>query len=163
MPEIILTSSVESTAIKSECGRYRYVLKRVWDPTKDIGAFLCANPSKADHLLFDETVFKCSNLAVQWGWGGLYVLNLHPLYETNPRKLVRDVETDIVNAAHVAKVLNEAQIVILATGNGHQHRLEQILKGIDSEKLYCLKKNKGGGFLHPSRIKTEDFKKPLKA
>lgn len=163
MQEITITANIESSAIKSPCGRYRYVLKRVWNPTTGIGAFLCANPSKADHLLYDETVYKCSNLAVQWGWGGIYILNLYPLYETDPKKLVHDTETDMINAEHVTKILNEVQTVIIATGNGHQHRLEQILIGIDVEKLYCLKKNKGNGYLHPSRIKTEDFKKPLKA
>ncbi len=70
MNDIIHTSVVNSMAIKSECGSYRYVLKRVWQPKLEVGAFLCENPSKADQLLSDGTVFRCGNLAVQWGWGG---------------------------------------------------------------------------------------------
>ena len=78
MTDAIASATVISTSIKSECGEFRYVLKRVWDSERKVGAFLCANPSKADHLLFDDTVFRCGNLAVQWNWGGYYVLNLFP-------------------------------------------------------------------------------------
>lgn len=162
MSEIIFTATIDSTAIKSECGHYRYVLKRVWEPTKVLGAFLCANPSKADHLLLDATVFKCINLAVQWGWGGLYVLNLFPQYETDQKKLVHDEGTDKTNAEYVTKILNEVETIVLATGNAHQQRLEKLLQGVAPHKLCCLRKNKGGGFLHPSRIKPEDFKQPIK-
>ena len=162
MSVTIFTSNVETTAVKSECGKYRYVLKRVWDPEKSVGAFLCANPSKADHLLFDETVFKCINLAVQWDWGGLYILNLYPLYEKDPTKVTRDSDTDKSNAAHLAIVFSQVDRIVLAAGNGHEERLNELLEGVPAGKLYCLEKNKGGGFLHPSRIKTENFGKPQK-
>lgn len=161
MPEVILTSHVELTATKSDCGRYRYVLKRVWEPKKPIGAFLCANPSKADHLQFDETVFKCINLAVQWCWGGLYILNLYPFYEKDPKKLIHDGDTDRVNAEYVATVFREVETIILAMGNGHEKRLKELISGVPESKLFCLRKNKDGGFLHPSRINTDDFQKPV--
>lgn len=163
MPQITLTSSVESTAIKSDCGRYRYVLKRVWESEKRIGAFLCANPSKADHLQFDETVFKCINLAVNWRWGGLYILNLYPLYEKDPKKLVHDAETDRVNAEYIVAIFREMKEIVLATGNGHEKRLRELINGVPANKLFCLRKNKGGGFLHPSRIKPDDFPQPVSA
>ncbi len=78
MRSITKTALIESAAIKSECGDHRFVLSRIWSHEDPIGAFLCANPSKADELRNDETVFKCGNLAANWGWGGFYVLNLYP-------------------------------------------------------------------------------------
>jgi hypothetical protein len=163
MHDISYSSTVLSTAIKSDCGLHRYVLKRVWDSEREIGAFLCANPSKADHLLSDDTVFKCGNLAAQWGWGGLYVLNLHPAYSTDPRKMKSVSEAEERNTVHVNRVLAEVQTIVLACGNGHGSRLNELIAGISKDRLFCLQQNKGGGFLHPSRIRPEAFLRPIPA
>ncbi len=163
MRVITYTSTVCSTAIKSDCGLYRFALKRVWDDNRPIGAFLCANPSKADHLLNDATVFKCGNLAVNWEWGGFFVLNLFPNYSTDPDAVVRSQAADIVNLDHVQRILLEASLVVIACGNGHGQRLEELLSGVPKSKLYCLRRNKGGGFLHPSRITPEDYARPVPA
>ncbi|MBP6986567.1 MAG: DUF1643 domain-containing protein [Alphaproteobacteria bacterium] len=163
MHDQIFESTVVSTAIKSECGRYRYVLKRIWNSNGEIGAFLCANPSKADQLLLDDTVFKCGNLAVYWGWGGFYILNLYPIYSTDPKGVERNTETDEHNAYHIAAVVASVKILVLACGNGHRRRLDELIQDIPREKLFCLRRNSGGGFLHPSRIKPEDFTRPVRA
>lgn len=163
MDEATHSATVNSTAVKSECGRYRYYLKRLWSSEGEIGAFLCANPSKADHLLSDDTVSRCSNLAVQWGWGGFYILNLYPHYSTNPALVERTVETDKRNAQYIARVASEVRTLVLACGNGHKKQLYALIDGIPKEKLFCLRKNSGGGFLHPSRIKPEHFAKPVRA
>jgi hypothetical protein len=156
-------ATVHSIAVKSECGQYRYYLKRVWNPGIEVGAFLCANPSKADHLLSDDTVFKCGNLAVQWGWGGFYILNLYPHYSTDPALVERTAETDQRNAHYVALVATEVKTLVLACGNGHKRQMNALIAGVPKEKLFCLRKNAGGGFLHPSRIKPEDFAHPVRA
>jgi hypothetical protein len=163
MRDITYIATITSTAIKSECGRFRYQLKRVWDPHVEIGAFLCANPSKADHLLDDNTVFKCSNLSVQWKWGGFYILNLYPGYSTDPKMLERSAETDARNAHHIATVASQVEKIVLACGNGHKRRLKELIDGVPKGKLFCLRRNSGGGFLHPSRINPEDFPKPVRA
>lgn len=163
METVIHTASISSTAIKSKCGRFRYELKRVWNSNAEIGAFLCANPSKADQLLYDVTVFKCSNLAVQWGWGGFYLLNLYPHYSTDPHGVERSIETDDWNTKHVSEVIQQVKKVVLACGKGHDTRLNQLIAGVPRNKLFCIKKNKGGGFLHPSRISPERYATPLPA
>lgn len=162
MIDVTHTSTVNSTAIKSKCGQYRYILKRVWDHELEVGAFLCANPSKADHLLWDETVFKCSNLAVRWGWGGFYILNLYPHYSTDPKKMKKTPDTNARNSHHISKVAMEVNIFVLACGNGHKERVNKIIEGIPREKLFCLRNNSGDGYLHPARIKPENFEKPVR-
>ena len=69
-------------------GPYRYHL------TRDFGegeagsmAFVMLNPSTADHLLNDDTVQRCSELAVARGCRTLEVGNLYALRATNPRDL----------------------------------------------------------------------------
>jgi len=163
MNEITHSSVVNSTAIKSGCGRYRYVLKRVWQPTLEVGAFLCANPSQADQLLSDSTVFRCGNLAVQWGWGGFYILNLYPCYSTDPRRVLETPETNARNAQHIENITQEVRTLVLACGNGHVSRMNDLITDIPREKLFCLRRNKGGGFLHPARINPQEFRQPIRA
>jgi len=156
-------AEIKSTAIKSQCENFRFVLSRIWNPTKPVGAFLCANPSKADELRYDDTVFKCGNMAANWEWGGFHILNLYPNYSTDPTGVVRNKQADEVNAHWVRKILSEVSIIIIACGNGHDERLKQIIEGVPITKLYCLRQNKGGGFQHPARIQPDDYPNPVPA
>lgn len=159
-----VSSNICTTVVRADVeGRaYRFVLKRIWEPKLEIGAFLCKNPSKADHLRLDDTVFKCGNLAVQWGWGGYYILNLYPNYSTDPRDMIRTSATNLENAKHIETVFSTVRIIVLACGNGYSDRLKELISGVPHDKLFCLQKNKGNGFLHPSRIQPEDFPHPVK-
>lgn len=163
MRPVETTAHVRSTAVMSDCGKHRFGLSRVWDENLPIGAFLCANPSKADLIRHDVTVFKCGNLAANWGWGGFHVLNLYPYYSTDPAGVVRNAEADALNEAHVRKVLADAPLVVIACGNGHDERLAYLIRDMPKSKLYCLRRNVGGGFQHPSRIEPNDFSKPVLA
>lgn len=162
MQEIVLCSTVVTTVIKTDCGRYRYILKKEWDKNKEIGAFLCANPSKADHLLFDETVFKCNNLAVKWEWGGFYVVNIFPIYQTDPRRVTLNDKSASENLRHIMTVFGQVNKIIIATGNMNTKQSNLLTKEVPTEKLFCIKKNKGGGYLHPSRINPYNFPQPQK-
>jgi hypothetical protein len=161
MKTIQQTAEIKTTSFKSDCGKYRFMLSRVWNKDLQIGAFLCANPSKADELRYDMTVFKCGNLAVNWGWGGLFILNLYPNYSTNPSGVIRNAKADELNEKHVRKILGEVPLIVIACGNGHTEQLAKIIRDVPKEKLYCLRRNKGGGFLHPSRIEPDDFLEPV--
>lgn len=156
-------AAIESIAIKSECGKHRFVLGRIWNRDLPINAFLCANPSKADELKYDTTVFKCGNMAVNWGWGGFYVLNLHPFYSTDPAGVKHDPDADRLNEEHVSRVIREVGLVVIACGNGHGKTLERLIHSVPRSKLYCLGQNKGGGFLHPSRQEPDSFPSPILA
>lgn len=155
--------TIKSDAIKSKCGAYRFVLRRIWNADLPVRAFLCANPSKADELRYDTTVFKCGNMAVNWGWGGFILLNLHPNYSTNPSDVIHNADADLLNKKFVSKELQNIDMIVIACGNSHDARLNDLLEGVPHSKCYCLRKNKGGGFLHPSRIEPEDFEAPILA
>ena len=156
-------AQIKSIALKSDCGNFRFVLSRIWNSEMPVGAFLCANPSKADELRYDDTVFKCGNMAANWGWGGFHILNLYPNYSTDPSEVLHDKEADLLNAQQVAKFLAQAHMVILACGNDHDEKLTKLIQGVPKNKLYCLRRNKGGGFQHPARVKPEDYKSPVQA
>ena len=163
MDAMSLAVTIESIAIKSKCGKHRFVLGRIWNRNLPINAFLCANPSRADELRYDATVFKCGNMAVNWRWGGFYMLNLRSYYSTDPAGVVHDPDADMLNAEHVARTIREVDKVVIACGNGHEEKLEQLIQGVPRNKLYCLGRNKGGGFLHPSRKNPDGFSSPIPA
>jgi hypothetical protein len=163
MKEQSIYATIESCAVKSDCGDHRFILSRIWDKKLPINAFLCANPSKADELRYDATVFKCQNMAVNWGWGGFHVLNLYPNYSTDPKAFKPDPEADRLNAEHVKRVSREVEKLVIACGNGHMHRLIEFIRDIPREKLFCLRRNKGNGFLHPSRVDPDDFPREIPA
>lgn len=163
MKTIEHTAVIESVALKSDCGKHRFVLSRVWNKELRIGAFLCANPSKADEILNDTTVFKCGNLAANWGWGGFHILNLYSNYSTDPSGVIRNSQADDLNEKHVRTVLAKVPLLVIACGNGHEKRLVDFIRDIPRTKLYCLRRNKGGGYLHPSRIEPEEFPQPAPA
>ncbi|WP_157823176.1 hypothetical protein [Psychromonas sp. MB-3u-54] len=51
---------------------------------------------------------------------------------------------------------------LLAFRNGYKSRAKEVLSLLDDKPLYCMKKNQGGGYLHPSRIKPEDYLLPIR-
>lgn len=65
--DAIDSHTIKAEACLSECGHYRYWLSRVWEESKEIGALVCINPSKATLLMYDLTLSNFTNLAVQWG------------------------------------------------------------------------------------------------
>lgn len=156
-------NNIKAEANISDCGNYRYWLSRVWDESKNIGVFICINPSKATSLMSDLTLSNCNNLTVQWGWGGFYIINLFAYRATNQKELKSQPEcirVGLLNNKVISHVAGIADQIILAWGNDYKKRSKDVLKLLEGKPLYCIEKNKGGGYLHPSRIKTENYLHP---
>lgn len=77
------------TANISECGRFRYVLSRVWDVSLPLMLFVMLNPSTADADYDDPTIRKCMEFARLNGYGGIAVVNLFAFRATKPADLKR--------------------------------------------------------------------------
>jgi hypothetical protein len=75
---------MKKDAILSQDRKYRYVLSRIWDESKPMVVIIGLNPSTADEKDDDNTITKCINFAKQWGYGGLYMLNLFAFRATSP-------------------------------------------------------------------------------
>lgn len=66
-------------------GCYRYLLEIVWLPLVPSRLqCVCLNPSTADHLQDDPTVYKLRKLAGAMGFGGLLMTNLCAFRATKP-------------------------------------------------------------------------------
>jgi len=78
---------VKGSASISRDGRYRYALRRVWDPRNPSVLFIGLNPSTADHQQDDPTIRRCIRFARDWGFGELIAANLFAFRTKSPRLL----------------------------------------------------------------------------
>lgn len=79
-------TAVKRSAEISQCGSYRYELRRDWKGGNPLG-FIMLNPSTADGLLDDPTIRRCVGFANAFGFGGIIVWNLYGYRATNPSQL----------------------------------------------------------------------------
>lgn len=78
---------MKTSAVISECGAYRYVLRREWDALLPTLVFVMLNPSTADATQNDATIRKCVGFARRNGFGSISVVNLFALRSRNPAAL----------------------------------------------------------------------------
>src|SRR5258708_37692991 len=100
----------------SACGRYRYLLARVWDDELPLCAFIQLSPSKADAEVDEAPVRRNTGFSRRWGYGGFRQGNLFALRSTDPRILAKDpsplgpenlitVERELINNPQVKRLV----------------------------------------------------------
>ncbi len=153
--------AIERDAVLSDCGRYRYLLRRAWDHTKPRALFVMLNPSTADAKVDDATIRSCIRLCKSWGYGSFEVCNLYGWRSTDPDALnvgdmpmmIGEKNADVMDAA-----IGRCDVVICAWGAHASARLRQqaVCSTVKAMKpaVYCLGKTKSGAPKHPLYIKT---------
>jgi hypothetical protein len=148
---------VTASAILSDCKNYRYSLTRIWDNSKPKVLFIMLNPSTADAEKDDPTIRRCIRFAKDWGYGGLYVVNLFALRATNPKELLAaPFVVGVDNEKWIRKMGSLSDLVICAWGNGSivnklQKRLDHTWKPLSwiNKPLHYLELSKDGTPKHP--------------
>ncbi|MEP1766994.1 MAG: DUF1643 domain-containing protein [Sulfitobacter sp.] len=112
-----------STAVYSDCERYRYSLTRVWDTDAARVAFVMLNPSTATEVQNDPTIERCEQRARRLGFGGFRAVNIFALRATDPRDM-RAAEDPVGpdNSQALAGAAQWADMVIAAWGVHGAHR-----------------------------------------
>lgn len=72
----------------SDCGKFRFVLWRIWDESLPKVMFIGLNPSTANATNDDPTIRRVKGIAKELGFGGIYMLNLFPYITPYPSELV---------------------------------------------------------------------------
>jgi hypothetical protein len=75
------------TAGYSECEKYRYFLKIIWDADLLAMGVIGLNPSTATHLVDDPTLRRVKGFAKGWGYGGIQMLNAFAVRSKDPKIL----------------------------------------------------------------------------
>lgn len=111
-----------SEARFSACGRYRWWLRRRWDPGRPRLLFIGLNPSRADARRDDPTLRRLCGAARRWGFGDLQVLNLFAWVASDPAALRRASEpVGSENESWLLRGLRErppGAVLWLGWGNG---------------------------------------------
>ncbi|MFT7595099.1 MAG: hypothetical protein ACI8R4_002425 [Paracoccaceae bacterium] len=146
-----------STAVYSDCERYRYSLTRSWDPQGRKALFVMLNPSTATEVQNDPTVERCERRARTLGFGGFQVTNIFAWRDTDPRAM--RAATDPVGPENDAAILagtNWADQVIAAWGTHGAHlgrgaQVQALLRATKAPVSH-LGLTKGGHPKHPLYI-----------
>lgn len=151
---------LERDAVISDCGKYRYLLRRTWGGRQPRALFVMLNPSTADAMIDDATIRSCIRLSRGLGYGSFEVVNLFAVRATDPAEIA--ITTDPVgdprNADTLCAALGRCDIAIVAWG-AHpmaMQRTDLVLSTIRGYKpaAYCFGKTKAGAPKHPLYIKS---------
>lgn len=133
-------------------GKYRYRLWRIWNPVRRKAVFIGLNPSTAGALEDDQTVARCIDFALQWGMGGMYMLNAYALCSTDPMALSGPDDPIGPRNNQVLREFHASSAIVVACwgANCRLRRQNEILKLVGP--LYHLGLTTSGFPRHPSRI-----------
>jgi hypothetical protein len=149
----------ESDAVISDCGKYRYLLRRVWDFKQPRVLFVMLNPSTADASIDDPTIKSCVRLSKTWSYGSMEVVNLFAWRATDPDQLPKaDFPTGVDNDGVTRNAIGRCDVVVCAWGKHEfaKDRAKIVRSMVTSIRpaVYCLGKNKDGSPKHPLYIKS---------
>lgn len=150
---------IENDARISDCGRYRYLLRRTWIANLPRALLVMLNPSTADAKVDDATIRSCVRLLKGLKYGSLEVVNLFAWRATKPNELLTapdPVGKD--NDAVITAAIERCDIPICAWG-AHgiaDDRAKQVTVMIRLRRpaIFCFGKTKDGSPKHPLYIKS---------
>lgn len=166
------TNRIDRSAEISECGRYRWWLRRSWQLWDDQGqhvegkgvcCFVMLNPSTADAMQDDPTIRRCIGFARAWGYDTLSVRNLFPWRATDPKELL------VIDRGHCLgsprggielMAAATADMLVAAWGAGVPfERDREVLRAwrdsFPAMPIYCLGTTKHGHPRHPLYVKAD--------
>jgi hypothetical protein len=150
---------LERDAVISDCGKYRYLLRRTWDHGKPRALIIMLNPSTADAEVDDPTIRSCARLTRELGYGSFEVINLFGLRAPDPAELEKSVDPIGARNADVGDAaINRCDIVICAWG-AHpmaRPRGDTMISWVKGWKpaAYCFGITKNGAPKHPLYVKS---------
>ncbi len=150
---------LENDAVISDCGKYRYLLRRTWDHAKPRALLIMLNPSTADARQDDATISSCVRLLAGLGYGSMEVVNVIAWRATDPSEVAK--QEDPIgprNLTIIEAAIGRCDVAICAWGAyppAKQYAIEP-LNAIRSRRpaVYCFGKTKHGAPKHPLYIKS---------
>ena len=150
---------LENDAVISDCGKYRYLLRRTWDHKKPRALLVMLNPSTADARQDDATIRSCVRLLSGLGYGSMEVVNVFAYRATKPDELLTAANPyGPKNEDSVRAAIKRCAIVIVAWGAWPlaDQAAIYIRNAIRAERpaMFCFGRTKSGAPKHPLYIKS---------
>lgn len=154
----LLLDSAEKGAKFSKCRKYRYTLWRRWhtDDSAEMLMFIGLNPSTADETQDDPTVRRCIRFAMDWGFGGLLMMNAFAFRATDPKVMKAEPKpvgpgNDRAFRTH----RTEVGLIIAAWGTHCTVEREQRICQVLNRTVHCLGQTKAGRPKHPLYLRAD--------
>ncbi|MBA7590572.1 hypothetical protein ES708_32699 [subsurface metagenome] len=107
----------DNGALFSDCRKYRFVLWRIWDKNKPIVMFIGLNPSTANENTNDPTIKRVMRFASDWGYGGIYMLNLFTYVTACPEELHKAEDPVFMSDWYLEIYAQKVNKIIFAWGS----------------------------------------------
>ncbi|WP_349768587.1 DUF1643 domain-containing protein [Priestia megaterium] len=159
---LIKRNVIETEAVFSECGSYRYLLSRSIQGKPRKMTFIMFNPNVRDDIQLGPTSNYCFNYAINKGYGKVEIVNLFALRTRNIKELKQRVKSEEIdpigglNDNYITNSIKDADKVIIAWGSegGFKRRDSQVLKLLKGTNIYCFGKSKKNKPVYPKREKN---------
>ena len=148
-------ADVTCSVVFSECGKYRYLLKRDWTPedqTPKILVSIGLNGSTADGQDDDPTISKETRFARMWGFTALWKVNLFGYRATEPKDMLKtNAPVGPENDRYLLEAVEQAHMILCSWGahGKHLRRGEKVVALLKNRPLYILKLTNNGQPYHP--------------
>jgi hypothetical protein len=150
-----MTDGILKHAIFSECGKYRYVLSRIWNRNAPLVQCIGLNPSTANAEDDDPTIKSLTRILTNAGFGGFHMTNLFALISPYPEDLRSCPDPLKLNDTYLFPLMLTVDTVIVCWGNFKQaeYRKKTVLKKINHAQ--CFGQNANGSPKHPLYLKSD--------
>ena len=136
-----VSTMLATTAIFSDDGKKRYLLKKVWNKEKPRLAIIMLVPSEASGIELDNTTMLVLNNASRLGYGSVHILNLFSTLGDFNLKSAEDIDKENLSSVPklsdaktrkfiegVGKLTNKIVMIV----NAQKMLNDEEIKGIES-------------------------------
>ena len=143
---------LDNSAEFSDCGKYRFVLTRIWDNQKPFAQCIGLNPSRAGSEKDDPTIRTLVKSLELLGFGGLKMTNLYSFIASKPKDLFACPDPTKYNDEWLNVVASTCQHQIFCWGSfkGIEYRAS-LIKALFPDAL-CFGRNADGSPMHPMAL-----------
>ncbi len=155
-PEKPPKQKMETGAIFSPMRHHRYVLWRIWDESLPKIMFIGLNPSTANETEPDNTIRRVISFAKNWGYGGVYMLNLFSIVSSDPKILLgQDSPIGPDYDMHLNKYAALSKDILFAWGSFKEAKERAAEISARFPAAVCLGFTKDGSPKHPLYISSK--------
>ena len=135
-------------AIFSEDGNHRFILWRKWDRSKPMIGFIGLNPSTANREEDDPTIRRVKRFAFDWGFGGVYMMNLFSKVTPYPKELTGEINQS-ENDEYLSEWGSRCREIVFAWGSFPEAKKRAEIVSEMFPEATALQINQNGTPKHP--------------